>query len=401
MSFPTADGLTLKGWFVSRTATPEFTVIVFNGNAGNRAFRAPLADALSRSNLAVLLFDYRGFGGNPGSPTEEGLSTDARAARDYVVSRSDVDRRRIVYFGESLGTAVAAALAVDYPPAALILRSPFTSMTDVGRHHYAFLPVRWLLRDRYATIDRIARVNAPLLVIGGDADSIVPIAQTRRIYEAAGDPKSLLDHQRRRSQRRLSACRPRDDRRRPPVPSEPAASVTMADSIVVRDLVKTFKRRGQPEVRAVDGLTFAVRRGSIFGLLGPNGAGKTTTLKMLTTLLRPTSGEIAVEGFDPVKDSARRSETHLGRHSGERRRSVSVGERQLRHVRQVSRFVAASAARSNGRRPGPVRAPAGGESKGDGPERRLQATRASCKGVHDRHAGRIPRRVFDAGWIRS
>ena len=77
----------------------------------------------------------------------------------------------------------------------------------------------------------------------------------------------------------------------------------MADSIVVRDLVKTFKRRGQPEVRAVDGLTFAVRRGSIFGLLGPNGAGKTTTLRMLTTLLRPTSGEIAVEGFDPAKDS--------------------------------------------------------------------------------------------------
>ena len=110
VSFPTADGLTLKGWFVSRTATPEFTVIVFNGNAGNRAFRAPLADALSRSNLAVLLFDYRGFGGNPGSPTEEGLKTDARAARDYVVSRGDVDRGRIVYFGESLGTAVAAEL---------------------------------------------------------------------------------------------------------------------------------------------------------------------------------------------------------------------------------------------------------------------------------------------------
>ena len=76
----------------------------------------------------------------------------------------------------------------------------------------------------------------------------------------------------------------------------------MADSIVVRDLVKTFTRRGQPEVRAVDGLTFAVRRGSIFGLLGPNGAGKTTTLKMLTTLLTPTSGNIAVEGFDPIKD---------------------------------------------------------------------------------------------------
>jgi fermentation-respiration switch protein FrsA (DUF1100 family) len=97
-----------------------------------------------------------------------------------------------VYFGESLGAAVAVGLAVEYPPAGLVLRSPFTSLIDIGRHHYAFLPVRWLLRDRYATIDRIARVNAPLLVIGGDADSIVPIAQTRRVYEAADDPKSLL-----------------------------------------------------------------------------------------------------------------------------------------------------------------------------------------------------------------
>jgi fermentation-respiration switch protein FrsA (DUF1100 family) len=192
VSLPTADGLTLNGWFVSRTPAPQFTVIVFNGNAGNRAFRAPLADALAAANLDVLLFDYRGFGGNPGSPSERGLQSDARAARAYVVGRPGVDRTRLVYFGESLGTAVATELAVEYPPAALVLRSPFTSMTDVGRHHYALLPVGWLLRDRYATIDRIARVNAPILVIGGDQDRIVPIEQTRRVYEAARDPKSLL-----------------------------------------------------------------------------------------------------------------------------------------------------------------------------------------------------------------
>jgi fermentation-respiration switch protein FrsA (DUF1100 family) len=192
VSFPTIDGHTLSGWFVTRTERPQFTAIVFNGNAGNRAFRAPLADALARENLAVLLFDYRGFGGNPGSPTEEGLKLDARAARAYVASRTDVDHRTIVYFGESLGTAVAAELAVEYPPAALVLRSPFASMSAVGQHHYPFLPVRWLLRDRYATIDRIARVNAPVLVIGGDADSIVPIAQTVQVYSAARDPKTLL-----------------------------------------------------------------------------------------------------------------------------------------------------------------------------------------------------------------
>ena len=192
VSFRTTDGLTLKGWFVSHTDKPDFTFIVFNGNAGNRAFRAPLAAALARANMSVLLFDYRGFGGNPGSPTEPGLNQDARAARAYVTSRADVDPQRLVYFGESLGTAVATALAVDHPPAALILRSPFTSLTDVGRHHYAFLPVHWLLRDRYATIERIARVNAALLVIGGDNDRIVPIEQTRRLYEAARQPKSLL-----------------------------------------------------------------------------------------------------------------------------------------------------------------------------------------------------------------
>ena len=192
VSFPTGDGLTLNGWFVSHTARPQFTVIVFNGNAGNRAFRAPLANVLARANFAVLLFDYRGFGGNPGVPSEQGLKKDARAAHEYVVSRADVDRRKLVYFGESLGTAVATDLAVEYPPAALILRSPFSSMTDVGRHHYSLMPVRLLLRDRYDTIGRIARVNAPLLVIGGDRDRIIPIDQTRRVYDAAREPRSLL-----------------------------------------------------------------------------------------------------------------------------------------------------------------------------------------------------------------
>lgn len=192
VTFPTSDGLTLNGWFLAPAKTPEFTVIVFNGNAGNRSYRAPLAAAFTRANFAVLLFDYRGFGGNPGSPTESGLRHDARAARDYVIAHPHVDRGRLVYFGESLGSAVATELAVDHPPAALVLRSPFTSLSDIGRVHYPMLPVRWLLRDRYDTIGRIARVRAPILIIGGDRDRIVPVAQTRLLYGAARDPKSLL-----------------------------------------------------------------------------------------------------------------------------------------------------------------------------------------------------------------
>lgn len=186
----TADGLTLHGWFVpSRRQPARFTVIVFNGNGGNRSYRAPLAAALQAHDIAVLLFDYRGYGGNPGTPTEEGLAADARAALAYVRRRPDVDASRLVYFGESLGSAVAVTLAADHPPAALVLRSPFTSMADVGQHHYPVLPVRRLLRDRYASIDRIAQVRSPLLVIAGGRDSIVPLDLSRQLYEAASAPK--------------------------------------------------------------------------------------------------------------------------------------------------------------------------------------------------------------------
>jgi len=193
VAFTTADGLTLHGWFVpaAQPATRQ-TVIVFNGNAGHRAMRAPLADALARRGIASLLFDYRGFGGNPGSPSEEGLALDARASRAYVTGRPDVDSTRLVYFGESLGTGVAVRFATEHPPAALILRSPFTSMIDVGRYHYPFLPVRWLLRDRFDSLDRIGRVGCPLLVIAGDRDSIIPPALSQRLYDAAPSPKRLV-----------------------------------------------------------------------------------------------------------------------------------------------------------------------------------------------------------------
>lgn len=192
VSFRTADGLTLGGWFVPSSQPGATTVIVFNGNAGNRAYRVDIALRLAAEGLAVLLFDYRGYGGNAGMPTEEGLALDARAARDYVSSRPDVDATRIVYFGESLGSGVAVRLAAEHPARAIILRSPFTSFVDVGRVHYAWLPVGLLLRDRYSSIDRIRQIKSPLLVIAGSRDSIVPAEQSRRLFEAAHDPKRLV-----------------------------------------------------------------------------------------------------------------------------------------------------------------------------------------------------------------
>ena len=192
VSFPTADGLQLNAWwFAAATSPPRATVLVFNGNAGNRAHRVPLAEALRRGGLQVLLVDYRGFGGNPGSPSERGLAADSRAAYAYVSRRPDVDRARLVYFGESLGSAVAVELASEHPPAAIVLRSPFTSMADIGAHHYPFLPVRLLIRDRFPSIDRIVRIGAPLLVIAGDSDRVVPFEYSRRLYDAAASPKQL------------------------------------------------------------------------------------------------------------------------------------------------------------------------------------------------------------------
>jgi fermentation-respiration switch protein FrsA (DUF1100 family) len=191
VTFGTTDGLRLNGWFVA-TPSPRAAILVFNGNAGNRAYRGPLADAFRRRGFQVLLFDYRGYGGNPGRPTEAGLAEDSRAARIYLASRPDVDASRIVYFGESLGAAVAVRLAVEHAPAALVLRSPFTSMADVGQHHYPILPVRLLLRDRFDAIDQIRRIRAPLLVIAGDQDRIVPTENSRRLYEAAAGPKTMF-----------------------------------------------------------------------------------------------------------------------------------------------------------------------------------------------------------------
>jgi fermentation-respiration switch protein FrsA (DUF1100 family) len=193
VTFPTEDGLTLAAWLAPAAGDANGgTVVVFNGNAGNRGDRTPLAQALAERGYGVLLVDYRGYGGNPGRPTEDGLLADGRAAVAYLETRPDVDADRLAYFGESLGAAVAIGLAEQRPPAALVLRSPFTSLPDIGSVHYPFLPTSILMWDRYPNLERIRRIEVPVLVIAGSADSIVPVAQSRRLYEAASEPKEFV-----------------------------------------------------------------------------------------------------------------------------------------------------------------------------------------------------------------
>nr|WP_115944859.1 alpha/beta hydrolase [Amycolatopsis thermalba] len=177
----TADGLTLTAWYFPVEGA-RAAVLVAPGNAGNRSLRTPLARALHAAGIATLLLDYRGYGCNPGSPTEAGLALDVRAAREFLAARARVP---LVYFGESLGAAVVAGLAVDFPPAALVLRSPFTDLAAVARRHYPFLPVRLLLLDTFPVAERVARVPAPVTVVYGGADTIVPPEQSPAVAAAA------------------------------------------------------------------------------------------------------------------------------------------------------------------------------------------------------------------------
>jgi uncharacterized protein len=186
----TADGLELTAWALEAVGDPVATVLVTPGNAGTRALRLPLADGLASRGFDVLLLEYRGYGGNPGRPSEEGLLLDALAAAEHLADRG-VDE--VVLLGESIGTGVTAALAHELTaregdqdharPVAVALRSPFPQLADVAAGHYPFVPVRTLLRERFPVADHLGAVEVPVLVVAGGSDRIVPTALSRRVAD--------------------------------------------------------------------------------------------------------------------------------------------------------------------------------------------------------------------------
>lgn len=195
----TDDGLELDAWFVpAASGGTGVVVLLAPGNAGDRADRAPLAEQLAAEGISTLLLDYRGYGGNPGSPSEEGLALDVRAARRYLVEERGVPEDRLLYFGESLGAAAVAELATEHPPAGMVLRSPFRDLASMAREHYPFLP-SWLLREELDVAGHVAQVDAPVVVVYGTEDSIVPPEQSRAVARAArnlhaGLPVAGADH---------------------------------------------------------------------------------------------------------------------------------------------------------------------------------------------------------------
>jgi|SRR3954453_2624426 fermentation-respiration switch protein FrsA (DUF1100 family) len=185
----TADGEKVIVWY----APPQRElplVLYFHGNGGALRYRADRFRALTGEGYGLLALSYRGYGGSTGSPSEAGMIADAQAAYAFAVAR--VPAERIVLFGESLGTGVAVALAASQRIGRLILEAPFTSAVDLGAQVYWFLPVRLLMKDPFRSDQRIGQVTAPLLVLHGERDRVVPIALGERLFALANEPKRFV-----------------------------------------------------------------------------------------------------------------------------------------------------------------------------------------------------------------
>lgn len=187
VTHPTADGLDLVSWY--RPARKGLaTIVYFQGNGGNIAGRIFKTRPLFEAGYGLLLVGYRGYGGNPGQPGEDGLYQDGRAALAFLQAQG-VPVEDLVLLGESLGSGVAVRMASETRVRAVILEAPYTSVVDVGQSAYFFLPVGLLLYDRFPSIDLIARIQAPLLVIHGEQDRVIPTRFGRRLFQAASQPK--------------------------------------------------------------------------------------------------------------------------------------------------------------------------------------------------------------------
>ncbi len=192
----TADGLDLNAWFRAPEAAGGKVALFLHGNAGTIGHRAPRVPQFAAAGWGVLLLEWRGYGGNPGAPSEEGLALDARAAYELLRARGYAPER-IVIWGESLGTALAVRLAEELGAAegavaAVVLEAPFTALIDMARRQYPFIPANGLLQDRFDTLARIRAVTAPVLVMHGSEDRLIPPAMGARVAAVAAQGRFLL-----------------------------------------------------------------------------------------------------------------------------------------------------------------------------------------------------------------
>ena len=195
LALTTADGLVIQSWY-AEPQKGQLILIFFHGNSGSIADRADKVRPYLNAGLGVILAGYRGFGGNPGSPTEAGLYKDASSILNYLLDNKIRPEQWVIY-GESLGAGVATEMAYRYslqntPVGLVILEAPFTSMGDAAAFHYPLLPARYLVRDKYSSISKIGNINAPLLIFHGRQDETVPQKLGKELFKAAHEPKLSL-----------------------------------------------------------------------------------------------------------------------------------------------------------------------------------------------------------------
>ena len=191
VTLETEDGLALLAWHAPPRTEGAPSLIYFHGNAGHIGMRSFKVRAYLNAGLGILLTTWRGYSGNPGTPTEDGLYADGRAARDFLRTRGVDDERQILY-GESLGTGVAVHLAREAAPAALVLEAPYSSIADIASGRFPLLPVGPFILDRFDSAAKIGKVEAPLLIVHGERDRTIPVRLARKLHRRAREPKEAV-----------------------------------------------------------------------------------------------------------------------------------------------------------------------------------------------------------------
>jgi uncharacterized protein len=198
VEIPTDDGITLVSWVIPAGSDSNgLWLLVCHGNAGNLSeFDRPVHYAgLRQLGLNLLAFDYRGYGESGGTPSENGVYRDAQAAYRYLREKRGVPSDRIVVFGHSLGSAVAVDLVSRVPAAGLILDGALTSVIDRGQELYPYMPVRWIAKSKFNSLEKVAEIRIPKLFLHAVGDEVVPLAHGHRLFEAAPPPKTFVELQ--------------------------------------------------------------------------------------------------------------------------------------------------------------------------------------------------------------
>ena len=190
--FKTEDDIDLNGWFIPVEGAKR-TLLFFHGNGGNISHRLDSLKIFHELGLSVFIIDYRGYGQSQGTTSEQGTYRDAEAAWRYLTNTRSIADNEIIIFGRSMGGAVATWLASDHTPNLLILESTFTSVADMGKHYYPYLPTQLLARIKYASIDRIKNINCPILFSHSQTDEIVPFELGQQLFNKALEPKMFME----------------------------------------------------------------------------------------------------------------------------------------------------------------------------------------------------------------